>query len=420
MVQGVRDRLVEAVRLRLRADVPLGVYLSGGIDSSCIAGVAAKLLREKDPNAKLDTYSISFTGGKNFDEGDIAERTAEFCGATFNKIPVCEQDLIDNFEDAIWHIEQPLANLNGVGKYILSKNAREAGITVTLTGEGSDEHFIGYEFFQTDYLREPDNSSPGGFGRPTEDERKQLLKARLENPHMLSFKLEKSQNSPTANRWNNVVMQDYYGSLISSPAGLYVDEVIKRHGVPDSGSAMLESLSATSRSKARKYWHPVHSSLYLESRTFLPNVLLNSLGDRSEMAHSIEARTPFLDHHLCEYVNNLPPSVKIRYEGDRFNEKWILKEAMKPYITEEVYSRTKHPFVSPPTQPNRTPPSLQLMNRFLTKEKVEQLGWAKWSFVEEQQEVYLATADRLAFKNLLLIISYVIISEKFNVAPAMV
>ncbi|ORZ19899.1 hypothetical protein BCR42DRAFT_225899 [Absidia repens] len=418
MVLGVRERLLEAVRLRLRADVPLGVYLSGGIDSSCIAGVVADLLRKENPDAVLNTYCISFTGGEKFDEGEIAERTAEFCGAKFHKIPVTNQDMIDNFADAIWHIEQPLFNLNGVGKYILSKHARESGITVTLTGEGSDEHFIGYEFFHTDYLREADNSTPNGFGRPTEETRLRQLNERLENNLMMSHKMDKSVDTPSSRRWNNIVMQDHFGALLSSPAEMYQDDVIKRHGIPDSGSAMLEATSAIARSKARKYWHPVHASLFLENHTFLPNILLNSLGDRSEMAHSIEARTPFLDHHLCEYVNSLPPSVKLRGDGEEFNEKWILKEAMKPYITEEIYKRTKHPFMPPPNKPDKAPPALKLMNELLTKEKVDQLGWANWAFIESQRERFLENTDQTAFKNLLVIMSYIIIGEKFGVAPA--
>ncbi|KAI8089925.1 putative asparagine synthase [Halteromyces radiatus] len=418
MVQGVRERLIEAVRLRMRADVPLGIYLSGGIDSSAIAGVVTDLLRKDNPDAKVDTFAISFTDGKNFDEGDIAERTAAFCGANFHKLPVSQQDLIDNYADAVWHTEQPLPNLNASGKFLLSKYCRDAGIKVVMTGEGSDEHFIGYEFFYTDYLREADKSSPGGFGTPTEERRLKLFKERTENPTMMHFKLNPMADSPTAHRWNNIVMQDYFGSLISLPKDAFTDKVIKRHGPPGYGTTYLEFLSPISRAKARKTWHPVHASLYLESRTFLPNILLNFLGDRTEMAHSIEARTPFLDHHLCEYVNSLPPSVKLRGDGEKLNEKWILKEAMKPYITEEVYNRTKHPYVAPPSTNSADAPPLQLINKYLTKEKVEQLGWANWTFIESQRDYWMASGDRLAFKDIFVVISYVILSERFGVAPA--
>lgn len=126
---------------------------------------------------------------------------------------------------------------------------------------GLDEHFIGYEFFHTDYLREADNSTPGGFGRPTEATRLQQLKERLETRKMMHRNVDKDTPTPSARRWNNIVLQDHFGSLVSCPAEMYLDDVIKRHGIPDSGSAMLETTSPLARSKARKYWHPVHASL---------------------------------------------------------------------------------------------------------------------------------------------------------------
>ncbi|KAI8089926.1 putative asparagine synthase [Halteromyces radiatus] len=421
MIQGVHDRFIEAVRLRLRADVPLAVYLSGGIDSSSVVGVATHLLRQDNPNAKVDVFSISFPGGEKFDEGDIAERTAAFCGSNFHRVSVSEQDLVDNFAETIWHTEQPIENMNGVGKFLLSKHCYESGFKVVMTGEGSDEHFIGYQFFHTDYLREADKCSPGGFGTPTEERRIQLLKEHTSNPIVLGFKMDPTVPSKTANRWNNIVMQDHFGQWVNLPAGYYRDEIIQNYGIPDFGNTSLEALNATTRSKARKKWHPVHASLYLESRTFLPNTLLNVLGDRSEMAHSVEARTPFLDHHLCEYVNHLPPSVKLRGDGKALNEKWILKEAMKPYISEEIYNRTKHPFLAPPARGSlkKETPVSQLIDKYLTKAKVDRLGWASWPFIEQQRDTFLKTTDPWIYKNILLIISYIVISEQFDIAPTM-
>ena len=91
-------------------------------------------------------------------------------------------------------------------------------------------------------------------------------------------------------------------------------------------------------------WHPLHAAEYVWQKGHLANIFLTCLGDRTELAHSIEARTPFLDHHLTEYVNALPPSVKIRWDAERkqFTEKWILREASRPFITEELYKRKKH------------------------------------------------------------------------------
>ena len=167
MILGVRSRLKKAVELRLRSDVPVGIYLSGGIDSSAILGLTTTILREKDPNAKVVAFTISFVDGRNIqdhsahvgqDEGDIAERMAEFWNADFHKVDVDESDLAGNLEDAIYACENPYWDLNGVAKFILSKRVQDYGIKVVLTGEGSDEHFAGYSFFKPDSLREQDYS----------------------------------------------------------------------------------------------------------------------------------------------------------------------------------------------------------------------------------------------------------------------
>ena len=117
MITGVRNRFVEAVRIRLRADVPIAVYLSSGIDSSAVLGVMTSLRRETNPNAKIDAFTISFVDGKHLDEGDIAERMAAHCGANFNKLNLNESDLSAAFDDAVWHSEAPLVDLSSVAKF---------------------------------------------------------------------------------------------------------------------------------------------------------------------------------------------------------------------------------------------------------------------------------------------------------------
>lgn len=105
-----------------------------------------------------------------------------------------------------------------------------------------------------------------------------------------------------------------------------------------------ENTNERAREMMRTKWHPLNSALYSWYKTNLPNLLLTCIGDRTEMSHSIEGRTPFLDHHLVEYVNGIPPSLKIKYDArsDKFIEKWVLREASKPFITPELYERKKH------------------------------------------------------------------------------
>ena len=148
----------------------------------------------------------------------------------------------------------------------------------------------------------------------------------------------------------------------------------------------------------------------MRSRTNLPNFLLCYLGDLNEMAHWIEGRLPYLDHSLREYVNQLPPSVKIRQS----TEKWLLREAVKPYITVELYFRRKHVFNAPPAATKNTPHSIYLNNR-LTKQAVESLGFLRWNSVEDLKVSFLEHKTRRAHNLLNTILSMVIISEKFGV-----
>ncbi|KAI7903754.1 asparagine synthase [Cokeromyces recurvatus] len=423
MIQGVREHLIEAVRHRLRADVPLGVYLSGGIDSSCIAGIASALLREKNPDAKLKAFSISFAESEKYDESEIAERTAKFCNADFQKLSLTEDDLLTHFEDSVWHVEQPQFNLNGVGKFLLSAFVRDQGYKVVLTGEGSDEHFAGYAFFHADYLREPDLASPNGFG--TLDDKQRLTRLNLFGKQAefskysdkgITDDLLVDKMDRTRRMVNNVNTHTLLCKHLSLKEEYFNRPVLSQYGAPNPALTMAESINGIARYKANHKWHPLHTALYLENRTMLPNYLCNHLGDRSEMAHSIEARTPFLDHHFCEYVNHLPPSVKIKAESDgALNEKWILKEAVKPYITDEIYNRTKQPYLAPSSK-GRNPLTTDLVNKLITKENLDHLGWVNTESVYEAKERYLETNDPELFKDMLFIMSFVILSQRFQVA----
>ncbi|KAJ7615602.1 hypothetical protein DFH06DRAFT_1483950 [Mycena polygramma] len=176
MITTDRSHLREAVRLRLRADVPVGLYLSGGIDSAAVGGIATEILREKDPAAKLTTFTLTFPYSKQFDEGPTAARTAAFIGADSYEVPLTEADLVNALEEPVWHCEQPVFSFQCPGKFLLSKFAREKGFKVVLTGEGSDEFMGGYAWHLADYLLGPDRAGVArGLDLPLDEERAAML-----------------------------------------------------------------------------------------------------------------------------------------------------------------------------------------------------------------------------------------------------
>jgi asparagine synthase (glutamine-hydrolysing) len=178
--------------------------------------------------------------------------------------------------------------------------------------------------------------------------------------------------------------------------------------------------------------------MYMWNKNSLANVLLSCLGDRTEMAHSVEARTPFLDHHLTEYVNRLPPSVKLRYSADTasdtgelgpiwtkssvalqsLNEKWILRQAVRPFITDELYKRKKHPFLAP-TRWAKDGPLYHKFKVLLTREAVESLGFVSWTTIQEAMDsAWGEAADPRAFRLLLFCGAWVTLGRRMGVDKA--
>ncbi|EGO01320.1 hypothetical protein SERLA73DRAFT_51048 [Serpula lacrymans var. lacrymans S7.3] len=266
MIDGVRERLVEAVRLRLRSDVPLGLYLSGGIDSAAVAGIAASLLKEKDPDAKLATFTLAFPQSGVLDEGPIARRMAATIGADVHMIEPTETDLVENFEPAVWHAEQPTLTLHGAGKVILSKFVREQGYKVILSGEGSDEVFGGYSFLLLDYLRDTDPASVSlGFPLPAKDELDMYLKT------VEAMKPPQDHVSISNMSFTDATMgRDMYGGISthrvwatsSPPPDLFTAEVLQKVGGPELTQIIAEGFDARAREKAiTGQWHPLHMGL---------------------------------------------------------------------------------------------------------------------------------------------------------------
>ena len=312
-------------------------------------------------------------------ETDIAERTADWLGVQISKKNMDESALAEYFADAAYHCEHHNTDLNSVAKFGLSMLPQEHRFKVVLTGEGADEHFGGYPFFPPDFLLERDHATPDS-PLNQNDQLREGMKKRARQalmdmfPRMGVFQhgLDDCEASRSV---NGVLMPGAIGGILVSKAP-FAPWVREQWAEADVRLTLTKSFSPEAKAKAINKWHPLHTSQYVWTKTVLANLLLSCLGDRTEMAHSVEARPPFLDHELSNYVNGLPPSLKLRYmpgnqsagddrspwwggknssaSRDMFSEKWILREAGKEFITEELYQRKKHPFsaVSSMTQQN--------------------------------------------------------------------
>jgi asparagine synthase (glutamine-hydrolysing) len=418
MIVGVRKRLIDAIKQRLRADVKVGVSLSGGIDSSVVAGVVNHLIREghqigsEDVNERLNCFGIAFDEDSGFDESATANRTADFLGVKFHKKHMNEAELARSFADATWHDEQPNPDLNFIGTYALSELFREQGFRVNINGQGADEILSGYNIFLPDFLREPDNA----FSGPTisEDVREaELHKAEERLNKVYGDKLDLSGTSVARRQLNNTLTPAQMTAAF--PPLPFKEGFLPSNNKIDPQLTYAESITGMMLDEVANKWHPLHTAQYTFCKAHLQNLLLSNLGDRGEMAHSIEGRTPFLDHHLTEYVNNLPPSMKIRRDekGD-WVEKYILREAAKPFITEEIYQKRKHPYSAPVEYP-KDGPMYKLLKELVTDDNVAKLGFLKPGGIGNLVEEVFETREMSTFRLVICLAQWVVLQRRFGV-----
>ena len=328
-----RSALEEAVRIRLHADVPVGCYLSGGLDSCAVLGLAAK--HRSDP---IRAFTLSFDRAE-YDEEKEAREMAGKVGAEFCPIAIKQDDLADHFADAILQSETFCFNAHGVAKYLLSRAVRDAGYKVVLTGEGSDEILGGYAHFRRDMLLYNNE------GEDPSEVAKLLDDLERLNPVSRGLLLPDGEAKPLDNVKRVLGFVPSWIETFSARSAkmqeLFAEEFWSTYSERSGYQALLSSIDVRGQLIGRD---PVHQSLYLWSKTFLPGYILTMLGDRMEMAHSVEGRVPFLDHHLVELVRSQPVTQKIH----GMTEKYVLREAVRDVITDTVYRRQKHPFLSPP------------------------------------------------------------------------
>ena len=253
-----------------------------------------------------------------------------------------EAELSSRFEEATWHCEHHNPDLNYVGKFALSELPRELGFKVVLTGEGADENFAGYPLYFPDYLREHDHSWPSNQQPPREKREQMCIRKDKEIEDFYNTEgADGSNRGPSIARrmLNDITTVSSMAAF--APVSLFADWT-RCYGQCDPQITIANNIDGRARDKVHEKWHPLNSAMYVWTKGHLANIFLSCLGDRTEMAHSLEARTPFLDHKMTEYVNGIPPSMKVRWVDGKLVEKWVLREAARPFITEELYKRTKH------------------------------------------------------------------------------
>lgn len=332
-----RHEMEEAVRIRLRADVPVGVYLSGGLDSCAVLGLAAR--HHPEP---IRAFTLTFDHAE-YDEGPIAREMAALAGAEFNPIPVGQKMLADSFGDAIAQAETLCVNAHGVAKFVLSRAVRDAGYKVVITGEGSDEILGGYPHFRRDMLL---------YNREGQDEAAiQELLSWLDNNNTVSRGLllpdGEIGNLDAVKRILGYVPSwiETFSSRAVKLGPLLGGDFREKYECTAGLFGILDDVDVRGQLTGRD---ALHQSLYLWSKTAMAGYILTMLGDRMEMAHSIEGRVPFLDHKLVELIAQQPVNQKIR----GMTEKYVLRQAVRDVITDTVYRRQKHPFLSPPATLN--------------------------------------------------------------------
>jgi asparagine synthase (glutamine-hydrolysing) len=320
----------DAVRIRLRADVEVAAYLSGGIDSSATVAY----IKDIEPGV-LNTFSIGFDE-KDYDESSYQNEAARYFDTTHKSMICSSKSIAASFPKVIWHSETPILRTAPAPMLLLSELVRQNNIKVVVTGEGSDEILAGYDIFKEAKIKRFWASQPDSKIRPLLLKKLYPYLAQMKdvNPKMLrmfyGYKLEDINNPFYSHllRWNN-------------------SNHIKKH-FTESTKENLKDYSVLGELEKRlpanfDSWDQLAKSEWLETTVFMSGYLLSSQGDRMAMANSVEGRYPFLDYRVIEFCSSLPADFKLK----GLNEKYLLKKLLKNRIPDKILKRPKQAYRAP-------------------------------------------------------------------------
>lgn len=325
------DLLQDSVRLRLRSDVPVGAYLSGGIDSSVVLSLIKDITRNT-----FKTFSITFED-QEFDESAYQTDMVRHIHSDHYSVNITYESIDRNFPEAVYHFERPVFRTAPVPLYILSELVRNEGIKVVLTGEGADEVLFGYDSYKELKLLEFWSKYPESVMRP------QLIKKLY--PHLSHYSDERQFGMM------KMFYEDFLGDFNNDLASLnirinnnkIVHNYFSREGRKEFNRESLIGELRNSLPANYNHLSLLQRNQILEMKTLLSGYLLSSQGDRMSMAHSVEGRYPFLDHRLVDMLFAIKDDFKLK----GFNQKYLLKESFKTQIPASIINRPKRPYMSP-------------------------------------------------------------------------
>ncbi len=363
-----RSLLVDATKIRLRADVPVGAYLSGGLDSSTTAAI----IRNYTDN-RLDTFSIAFSD-REFDESDYQIKMAKLLGTDHHVVYASNEEIGLAFPEVIWHTETPILRTSPAPLFLLSKLVREHEYKVVMTGEGADEFLAGYNIFKEALIRQFWAKDPESSIRPL------LLKKLYPYIGDLSRSGDAYLSAFFGERLTDVD-SPYYSHMIrwrnTARTKRFFSEDLKNASTPSE-----ESLYPVPLPEGFMHWHPLNRAQYIEISVFLAQYLLSSQGDRVAMAHAVEGRFPFLDYRVVEFCNLLPPEFKLR----GLTEKYLLKQLARQWLPEEIWRRPKKPYRAPIQNSFFNPSTMESTRDMLSSQSIVSSGLFKPVAVQQLVE----------------------------------
>jgi asparagine synthase (glutamine-hydrolysing) len=326
----LRALLLDSTRIRLRADVPVGAYLSGGLDSSIVTALAQKFV-----GSSLRTFSVAFED-PTLDESSYQQEVVEALGTQHQTIWCSSAEIGRIFPEVIWHTERPILRTAPAPLYLLSKLVRENGFKVVLTGEGSDEFLGGYDIYKEAKIR-------AFWAAQIDSKLRPLLLKRL-YPYLQGIQKQSPAYLQAFFRVRpEAVAEPFFSHIprweLTARAHVYFSAQVRAElQTCDHYKDVTELLPPNFSS-----WQTFSRAQFLESAFLLPAYLLSSQGDRMAMAHSVEARYPFLDYRVVEFCASLPPQLKMKV----LNEKYLLKRALGDLVPASVRQRPKQPYRAP-------------------------------------------------------------------------